>query len=225
MRTALIAGASGMVGKACLYELLESEAYSRVTALVRKPIPLKHHKLHQLVVDFDNLSAFSEELFANDVYCCLGTTIKAAGSQENFKKVDYEYPLELARITKQNGADTFLFISSMGANAQSSIFYSRVKGEVEQAIEAVGFLSFMVFRPSLLLGNRAEFRLGEQIAKIIVRATGWMFVGPLKKYKAIPASIVAKAMLHAAGIANQKGKKVYFNDALFKLAETYSKKL
>ena len=218
MKTALIAGATGLVGKACLYELLESNSYARVTALVRKPIPLKHHKLHQLVVDFDNLHAVKEELFANDVYCCLGTTIKVAGSQENFKKVDYYYPLELAHLTKLNGADTFLLISAMGADAKSSIFYSRVKGEVEQAIDTIGFQLFGIFRPSLLLGDRTEFRLGEQIAKVVMKGLGWLFVGPLKKYKGIQASTVAKAMVNAASLNRTQGKMIYENDSLFKLA-------
>jgi uncharacterized protein YbjT (DUF2867 family) len=218
MKTALIAGATGLVGKACLYELLESNTYARVTALVRKPIPLKHHKLHQLVVDFDNLHAVKEELFANDVYCCLGTTIKVAGSQENFKKVDYYYPLELAHLTKLNGADTFLLISAMGADAKSSIFYSRIKGEVEQAIDTIGFQLFGIFRPSLLLGDRIEFRLGEQIAKVVMKGIGWLFVGPLKKYKGIQASTVAKAMVNAASLNRTQGKMIYENDSLFKLA-------
>lgn len=216
MKTAIIAGASGLVGKLCLFQLLETDQYSRVTALVRKPLPLKHHKLHQLVVDFDHLNDCKDELFANDVFCCLGTTIKVAGSQENFKKVDYYYPLELAVLTKQNGADTFMLISAMGANKDSSIFYNKTKGEIEHAIDTLDFNSFGILRPSLLLGDRNEFRLGEQIASIVMRVFGWLMVGPLKKYKAIHAGTVAKAMVNIAQDSSHSGMNIYKNDVLFR---------
>lgn len=217
MRTALIVGATGLVGKACLYQLLDNAAYTRVLALVRKPLAIKNHKLQQLVINFDELHQQYSEFVADDVYCCLGTTIKVAGSQEKFRKVDFDYPLQLAEMALKNGAQQFLLVSAMGANMDSSIFYNRVKGEVEQAIGDLHYASFKVFRPSLLLGNRTEFRLGEQLAKVLMKGLGFLFIGPLKKYKAIEGVKVAQAMV-AAALLNGKGKVVYENNQLFELA-------
>jgi uncharacterized protein YbjT (DUF2867 family) len=213
MRTALIVGATGLIGKSCLYELLENTSYTKVIALVRKPLAIKHHQLHQLVVNFDELDSLTNELIADDVFCCLGTTIKVAGSQENFRKVDLEYPLKVAELTLQNGATQFLLVSAMGANTQSSIFYNKVKGEVEERIGALGFLSFHIFQPSLLLGARKEFRLGELIGKAIMKGLSFLFIGPIKKYKAIPGSTVAKAMV-AIALQQKAGLYIFESDSI-----------
>jgi uncharacterized protein YbjT (DUF2867 family) len=213
MRTALIVGATGLIGKSCLYELLENTSYTKVIALVRKPLAIKHHQLHQLVVNFDELDSLTNELVADDVFCCLGTTIKVAGSQENFRKVDLEYPLKVAELTLQNGATQFLLVSAMGANTQSSIFYNKVKGEVEERIGALGFLSFHIFQPSLLLGARKEFRLGELIGKAIMKGLSFLFIGPIKKYKAIPGATVAKAMV-AIALQQKAGLYIYESDSI-----------
>jgi len=213
MRTALIVGATGLIGKSCLYELLENTSYTKVIALVRKPLAIKHHQLHQLVVNFDELDSLTNELIADDVFCCLGTTIKVAGSQENFRKVDLEYPLKVAELTLQNGATQFLLVSAMGANTQSSIFYNKVKGEVEERIGALGFLSFHIFQPSLLLGARKEFRLGELFGKAIMKGLSFLFIGPIKKYKAIPGSTVAKAMV-AIALQQKAGLYIFESDSI-----------
>lgn len=217
MRTALVAGATGLIGKHCIYRLLESPEYTRVIALTRKPLTIKHHKLHQVMVDFDNLDAVKEELIADDVFCCLGTTIKVAGSQENFKKVDFGYPLKLAQLCQQQGARQYLLVSAMGANSQSSIFYSRVKGELENAISGLHYNSFQVFRPSLLMGDRKEVRIGEIIGKVLMKATGFLFIGPLKKYKAIQGETVAKVMVKAA-LMKTSGKRIWLNDEMIETA-------
>ncbi len=217
MRTALIVGATGLIGKACLYHLLDNPAYTKVIAVVRKPLAVKNHKLEQLVVDFDKLKEYQQALIADDVYCCLGTTIKVAGSQEQFRKVDFDYPYQVAGLALKNGAEQFLLVSAMGADAASSIFYNRVKGELEKAISALGYPYFKVFRPSLLLGHRTEFRAGEQIAKVFMKGLQFLFVGPLKKYKAIEGATVAQAMV-AAALLNKRGEVIYQNDQLFELA-------
>lgn len=216
MKTALIAGASGLVGKATVYALLESGIYSRVTVLVRKPMPLKHHLLHQVIVEWNKLENHHNDLGADDVYCCLGTTIANAGSKEAFKKVDFEYPLALAKSCLANQSRQFILISAMGANPQSTIFYNRVKGEVETAIKNLGFTSVHIVRPSLLLGNRKELRIGELVAKGIMRIFNFAMIGPLLKYKAIEPKVVAKAML---AIAQQgyTGYNIYENNELFRL--------
>lgn len=191
MKSALIAGATGLVGRQLLDMLLQDDYYDKVTAITRKPLPLQHSRLHNLVVDFDNLPA-DEQLKADDIFCCLGTTIKKAGSQEAFIKVDFEYPSALARLTKAQGAKQYLLVSALGADKSSSIFYNRVKGEVEEAIQSLGFDSVHIFRPALLLGDRDEQRFGEDAAKIFFKLFG--FLVPLK-YKAVDAAKVARAMM------------------------------
>jgi uncharacterized protein YbjT (DUF2867 family) len=168
-------------------------------------LAIQHAKLQNIVADLDTLTEHHDQLKADDVFCCLGTTIKQAGSQAAFRKVDYDYPLELAKLTKNQGASQFLIITALGSDAKSGIFYNQVKGEVEQAIDAVGFDSYHIFRPSLLLGERTEKRAGEGAATVVYKALGFMI--PLK-YKAIDSAKVAKAMLHFAK-QNSKGKFIH----------------
>ncbi len=197
-KTALIAGASGMVGKFCLSYLLMDPAYDRVIALVRRELPLKDAKLEQIVVDFDRIEEHLSAIKADDVYCCLGTTIRDAGSQERFRQVDYDYPVRLAKSAQQNGAQQFLVVSSMGADSRSSVFYNRVKGEMETAVEQAGYSSVHIFRPSVLQGLRPTFRLGERIALSVMGSLSWLMVGPMKKYRPIDVMVVAHAMVTMA---------------------------
>lgn len=205
MRTALLAGSTGLIGKQLLELLLNDPHYTVVKAISRKPLAIQHAKLQNIVADLDTLTEHHDQLKSDDVFCCLGTTIKQAGSQAAFRKVDYDYPLELARLTKNQGASQFLIITALGSDARSGIFYNRVKGEVEQAIDAVGFDSYHIFRPSLLLGERTEKRAGEGAATVVYKALGFLI--PLK-YKAIDSIKVAKAMLHFAK-QNSKGKFIH----------------
>ncbi len=197
-KSALLLGASGLVGGHCLQLLLEDEAYAKVAVWVRKPLALRHPQLEQLVVDFARLESYAELAKANDVFCCLGTTIKKAGSQEAFRQVDFTYPLEIAKIAAANGAEQFLLVSSLGANPKSAIFYSRVKGEVEAAITPLPFRAIHIFRPSLLLGERQEMRLGEKIGEKVAGAFSFLLSGPLRKYRPIHARVVAAAMIAVA---------------------------
>lgn len=197
-RTALLVGASGLVGGHCLQNLLDDKVYDKVITLVRRDLGVKHARLEQHVIDFDRLSEYSELLKANDVFCCLGTTIKKAGSETAFRKVDFDLPHELAKIASARGAKQFLLVSSLGADANSRIFYNRVKGEVEKAVSNVHFDGVQIFRPSLLLGERAESRLGERIAEKTSRVFSFLFVGKLAKYRPIHARMVATAMVKVA---------------------------
>lgn len=216
MKTAIIAGANGLIGNQLLEKLLESNQYDKVIALVRKEIPLDSLKLIQLIVDFDNLQLVQENLKADDVFCCLGTTIKKAGSQVEFRKVDYEYCLNLANETHKKGSTNFYLVSALGANAKSKVFYNKVKGELEEAINKIGFKSFYAFRPSLLLGNRTEFRLGEKIMQMILKPISKLMIGSMKKYAAIESKIVAKAMYNAAQ-QNRKSYHIIENDSIFEM--------
>lgn len=213
MRTALLVGASGLIGRSCLDALLQDGAYSKVTAFVRKPLPLQHPKLQQQVVDFDQLEYHAHLIKGDDIFCCLGTTIKQAGSQDAFYKVDFTYPYNMATIASRNDARQFLIVTSLGASSKSGVFYSRVKGNVEEAVSGLKFSTIHIFRPSLLLGNRAEFRLGEKIAMFLFRILGFILIGRWRKYRAIRASVVAEAMVIMAKLDLQ-GKLTYESDVI-----------
>jgi uncharacterized protein YbjT (DUF2867 family) len=206
MKTALLAGSTGLTGKQLLQFLLESSRYSKVIAVTRQDLPA-HPKLIQIKTEFEKISESTDDLKADDVFCCLGTTMQKAGSKENFYKVDFEYPLLLSTISLSSGAKQFLLISALGADKTSSIYYNKVKGEIEEAIVQVGFETVHIFRPSLLLGPRTEKRAGEDTAKLLYKIFGFLIP---KKYKAIEAVKVARAMIHAA---EQERKGVFIHES------------
>ncbi|WP_434388023.1 oxidoreductase [Melittangium boletus] len=167
-RTALVAGASGLVGGALLDTLLEDARYREVHSLGRRPLPRPHPKLVQHTVDFTRLDPQALPA-AQDAFCALGTTLKKAGSQAAFRAVDHDYVLAFAHAARRAGAQRFVLVSALGANARSRIFYNRVKGEAEDALRAVGFESLIIVQPSLLLGAREEPRPAEQVMGAVSR--------------------------------------------------------
>jgi uncharacterized protein YbjT (DUF2867 family) len=197
MKTAIIAGSTGLIGSELLTMLLSSPRYERVIALTRKPLAIRSDKLTVINTDLDTIHDHKNELIGDDVYCCLGTTMAKAGSKEKFYAVDYQYPLELAKITKANGAKQFLIVTALGADKKSMIFYNRVKGEIEASLREMGFEALHIFRPSLLLGDRKESRKVEKLGMALF--TTFDFLIP-RKYKAIGAFDVARAMLHYASL-------------------------
>lgn len=197
-RTALLLGASGLVGGHCLRLLLEDEAYGKVRTLVRRPLSWEHPRLEQQVIDFDQLEAAPALIAGDDVFCCLGTTMKQAGSRAAFRRVDFTYPHEIAKRALKNGAEQFLIITSLGAHPRSLFYYSRVKGDIEQAIRALDYQGVQIFRPSLLLGDRHPSRLGEKLGMSLGRAFSFLMTGPMRKYRPIGAETVASAMLAIA---------------------------
>lgn len=216
-RTAVIAGASGLVGGHLLRLLLDDPETARVVALVRRPLGVTNAKLDEVVADFERLDAVEARLAAAVAFCCLGTTIKAAGSEAAFRKVDHDYPLAFARAALAAGAKRFVIVTAVGADAKSGIFYNRVKGELEDALRALAFPNGIVIaHPSMLLGARAESRAAESIGKAVMRGTGFLMAGPLRKYKAIEAVDVARAMKNAT--PGGPGVRVLEGDALFDAA-------
>ncbi|GAC1600416.1 MAG: oxidoreductase [Hymenobacter sp.] len=197
-KTALLAGASGLIGSHLLPLLLESERYSKVIVVGRKALPVLHPKLTQVVTELDHLAHVRLQLIADDVFCCLGTTRKQAGSKEAFYRVDYLYVVTLAALAAGNFASQFMVVSSLGADADAQVYYSRVKGEMEAAVRQTPFRAIHIFRPSLLLGERAQPRLGERLGAVVLRALRPLLRGPLKKYQPVSAAAVAAAMLRAA---------------------------
>lgn len=192
-KTALLLGASGLVGSHLLQQLLGDARYETVVALVRRPLDLHHPKLRQEIIDFDHPDP--EKIKGDDLYCALGTTLRKAGSKEAQYRIDCIYPYEIGRIGRQNGVQQYLLVSSVGADAKSSNFYLRTKGELEEKLMALDFKTFVAARPSFLLGERNEFRLGEKIG--IVLAQTFAFLIP-KKYRGIQASQVATALIELA---------------------------
>lgn len=216
MKTALLVGATGLVGGFVLEKLLQDAYYDSVTILTRKTLGKSHPKLKEVLVNFDQLQNHAKDIKADVVFCCLGTTIKQAGSQEAFKKVDYEYPLRVAEIAKQNGTEKYLLITALGSSKSSMIFYNRVKGEVEEAIGKLNFNAFHILQPSLIIGERKESRTGEGIAQKLSPVYDVLMFGPLAKYKSIKAEQIAKAMIHFSK-SETKGIMRHESDALQKI--------
>ena len=211
MKTALIAGSTGLIGQQLVQLLTESPLYEKVIAITRQDLPA-HPKLVQVKIEFGSITEKSEMIKADDVFCCLGTTMAKAGSKEKFRQVDFYYPYLLAKTTYATGAKQYLIVSALGANKSSSIFYNEVKGEVEEAVSAVGFDAVHIFRPSLLLGHRPEKRSGEDTAKLFYRIFGFLIPN---KYNAISSLKVARAMLHFAA-QNKKGTFIHESGELQK---------
>ncbi len=195
MKTALIIGASGLTGNLLLKLLLESNTYHKVIAYVRTPLKIEHQKLIQQIVNFDTIH---NGITADDVFCCLGTTIKKAQTKMAFEKVDYEYPLKIAELQYKAGSKHFFLISAMGASLQSSFYYSKVKGKLERDLLYIGYEVLYIFRPSLIVGNRTEHRTGEKLAIGLMQFLNPLLFGPFKKFQSVQASAIAKAMLHFA---------------------------
>ena len=219
-RMAIVAGASGLVGGHCLRRLLAIGLHEQVVAFVRGPLNITHKRLQQRTVDFDRLGRMSAFPRAQDVFCCLGTTMKKAGSEEAFRKVDYEYVVRLAESSLRTGADRFYLVSSVGADRKSRVFYSRVKGEAEDAVTQMGFSGLHIFRPSLLLGGRPEKRPGEQAGIALAALASGIFLGPIRKYRPIKADDVAKAIVVIAG-EGSPGAHVYASKEMEGLAQLY----
>jgi uncharacterized protein YbjT (DUF2867 family) len=195
MKTALVVGSTGLIGGQLIELLLQDNYYSKVIAIARNPLQGQHPKLTTIITDVDSLTSHKASLAVDDVYCCLGTTIKKAKTKEAFRKIDFDYPLQVAQLTKELGASSYLLVSALGANKNSSVFYNRVKGEVEEAIKKIGFQSYHIVQPSLLLGPRVEKRDGEQSMQKVFTAIDFLIP---KKYKAIESIKVARAMIALA---------------------------
>jgi len=197
-RSALVLGATGLVGGLCLELLLADPAWSRVTVVARRPSGRTHPRLAEVVADFDRLEEHGDAFAADDVFCCLGTTIRKAGSREVFYRVDHDYPVAAARLAGARGAKRFLLVTALGADAGSRVFYNRVKGEVERDVSAVPFEGVAILRPSLILGPRAERRTAEHLFQRLAPLAAPLLVGPLRKYRAVHDGAVARTMVRLA---------------------------
>lgn len=212
---AILIGATGLIGTELLKQLLEDVAFDSVKVLVRKSTGVKAEKLEEVLVDFDNLAPSAGELKGDVLFSTLGTTLKTAGSKERQYEIDYGMQFNSAKFARENGVNKLVLLSSAGANATSSIFYSKMKGELDEAVEKLGFEKVAIIRPSMLVGDRKEFRLSEKIFTPIMYAFTW--IPGLHKYRPIKDKVVAKAMINAAK-NQQEFYKIYELATIFKLA-------
>ena len=203
-KTAILFGATGLTGSIVLQNLVQDERYENIKVFSRSELTVKSDKIKLFQTNLEDIEQFSGDITGDDLFCCLGTTIKKAGSKDNFRKVDLYFPVKIAEIASRNNVSNFLMISSIGADPDSSGFYLRTKGEAEQAVRGYSFNKIVILRPSMLLGKRNEFRLLEEAGKLIMLPMKYILTGKLRKYRAIDANRVAKAMIKFANVTTSK---------------------
>jgi uncharacterized protein YbjT (DUF2867 family) len=204
-KSAVVFGATGLVGKELINALLENNDFGSITAVVRQQLVLTDPKLKQMKLpDFSKLMDLRDKLKAGVFFCCVGTTIKTAGSKEEFARVDLEIPKKIAQLAEALSIPSLVAISSIGADANSSNFYLRTKGEMEKAVREIYHGNLKFVRPSLLMGNRDEFRFGEKVSVAFMKGFGWLFAGPFKKYRGIYARDVARTMIKISDLPSDK---------------------
>jgi uncharacterized protein YbjT (DUF2867 family) len=196
-KTATLIGATGLIGGQILQQLLEDPDFANIKVLVRRPFDLTHPKVQLILLDFADEATYQAAIAGSDVvFCSVGTTLKQVNSDMvAYKKIDYDIPVNAARFCAATACPKFLLVSSIGADSQSRNFYLKLKGEVEDKVGSLGLPTVSIFRPSMLLGQRAEFRLGEKIGQVLMRALGFLIPA---QYKAIDVKTVAKAMVAVA---------------------------
>ena len=224
-QTAIVIGATGLIGHILVEKLLDDPYFQKVRILVRRTTELKHPKLEEQIVNFNDLEDYRSQFGQGEViFCCVGTTQKkVAGDKQAYRKVDIDIPVNGARIGFENGFKKFLMVSSVGADEKSGNFYLKIKGEAENTISRTGFESTWFFRPSILLGKRNESRSGEKIAKALMRIFSRLLVGGYKKYRAIDANDVASAMINDSK-RNQPGVHYCDYTDIMKSAAEYSRR-
>lgn len=216
-KTAIVFGGTGLIGGKVIEELLNSPEYARILVFTRQKIDIpEKDKVVNHIVDFEKIESFKNQITGDDLFICLGTTIKKAGSVSKMEETDRDLPVSLADAALKNGTKRIAVVSSIGANEKSSNYYLRIKGEMEKSIYPMDFISVSILRPSLLLGDRKEKRTGESVSKIFMKIFGKLLFGSLRKFRAIEAKDVAKAMIWI--INNNTGKEIYESDKIQEIA-------
>lgn len=215
MKTALLFGATGLIGSHLLNLLISNNNYSKIKVFVRSSIELNHQKIEIIQTDFNNLKNHKEEIKGDDCFFCIGTTKKNSPDKNEYKRVELEVPKQVAQIAKSNLVNSFVFVSSGYADPKSSGDYLKFKGLVEEELKRLNFSKLGIMRPSFLLGNRQEKRVGEKIGIFVFKLLSPLFLGPLKKMKPIHSATVAKAMVK---IANENlGKIIFESDEIVEI--------
>ena len=220
-RIALVAGATGMVGAELCRQLRDDGRFDPVVVLSRRPPPVTDRPLQVEIVDFSRIGEWDPGFAIDSVFCALGTTIRKAGSEAAFRAVDHDLVLAMAKLAQRGAARHFIFVSSLGADPESKVFYLRVKGDAEEAVKALGLPHAAALRPSFLEGEREEKRPGETAARAVGRVLKPLLLGPLEKYRPTPAGKVAQAMRHVAQ-PGREGFEVFDPVAIMRWEETTS---
>lgn len=210
-KTAIILGATGLTGNSLLHQLLEDDRYERIVLFSRKSVEIEHPKIQEHLIDLFELDTYQAEFTADQVFCCIGTTKAQTPNKQTYKAIDYGIPVNAAALCKKNNIQSFLVISSLGANKKSTLFYSRIKGLMEEEVLNYGIKNTYIIQPSLIEGQRKEKRTGEWFFKQLSKAMPFLKVGPLKKYQPVPAEKIAKAMVH---LANSDHKEAYIKNPM-----------
>lgn len=217
-QTAVVLGATGLIGSQLMLELLSGSIFTKIIVLTRRPFEHQHARLINKIINFDNIRQIQNSFEKADViFCAIGTTQKKVkGDEAAYRKIDYDIPVNTAKIAHEKGVEHYILVSAAGANAKASNFYLRLKGEVEKAISSTGFKSVYLLRPSILLGRRNESRMGESIGKFVMNSVSFLLAGSLRKYRPIQSSYVARAMA-AAAIEKKEGVNVLHYDEIMRL--------
>lgn len=216
MKTAIIIGATGLVGGQLTNKLLNDDRYNLVKIFVRKPSGINHPKLEEQIVDFDKLETWKNKITGDELFSAMGTTIKKAGSKDAQYKIDFTYQYECAKAASENGVGKYLIVSSSGANPKSGNFYLRMKGELDKKVSELSFQQLNIFRPSILAGKRKERRRGEEIGTSVLKFLA-KIIPPLRKYRPIEASIVAEAIIKTANRQSQNNLMIHELDQIFQI--------
>lgn len=212
MNKAVVFGASGMVGHYILSDLLEDNRYSEVLVVVRKPLTIQHPKLTTIIADLSNLSEALKGQQVDQAFIAIGTTKKKTPDEADYYKIDHDYPVLAAKISKEAGAKSVMLVSAIGANENSSVFYNRTKGQTEKDVLALGFDHSIIVRPSLIMGHRKENRPAERMAQGLWKIINPLFLGGWSKYKGIQAPQIAKALIREANQNTKKSNILYYNE-------------
>lgn len=217
-KSAIILGATGLTGSYILEELLNNDVYDKVISFSRNPLAIKHDKLKSIECDLLNLEEQKDAFKADDVYVCIGTTNNKTPNKKLYREIDFGIPVTAAQLCRENMIDNIAVMSSLGANANSTVFYPKTKGEMESSVLEMEIPNTFLLRPSMIMGPRKEKRFGETMGKMIAFIIGPLLVGPLKKYKGIHAETIAKAMIN---LCNSKSeiKGIIESDRIWDLAE------
>jgi uncharacterized protein YbjT (DUF2867 family) len=218
-RKALIFGSTGLIGNLLLEELVQSENYSGIRIFVRQSTGVIEPKVEEVTIDFSALDIFSQFITGDDLFLCLGTTIKKAGSVKKMEEIDRDLPVRIAKLASTNNVKRVAVVSSLGASASARNYYLRIKGEMEEGIIKLNFESIAIVRPSMLLGERKEKRSGETVGKIVMKTFKQLLMGKLRKFRAIHGRDVARAMI--AILQKEQVKNIYESDEIQKIADQY----
>lgn len=217
-KTAILLGATGLTGGILLNKLITDTNYSKIKLFSRNSVDVKSEKIEEFIIDVLQLEKLTKDFIADEVFCCIGTTAAKTKDKKIYKAIDYGIPVTAAKIAKQNSINTFIVMSSMGADAKSAVFYNKTKGEMENDVLQQNIKNSYILRPSLIGGNREENRVGERIGKGIMKILNPMMIGGFKKYKMIYPEKIASCM-HILANTNPKSA-IFSSDEIEKISNS-----